>query len=185
VGQWVGAQGRPKVANISKTCPLCDVTSREPPTETKTFFFDFDYETCWIRRGFAQLSSSIAWRGIGLQSSARNVAYTGLKWWNNVDLSCYVNDFPCHLARHNLDALSFSENDPERITFSRLKENGTITILAASIFQYWRSESQPPFPMRTIQWSIRFSWSKRCHSHTISAQAMAYVTNPSKIFPQG
>jgi len=43
------------------------------------FFFDFDYETSWIRRGFEQLSSSIAWRVIGLQSSARNVVFAGLK----------------------------------------------------------------------------------------------------------
>jgi len=46
VGQWVGAQGQPKVAKISKTCLLCDVTSRNPPPKTKNFFFDFDYKTC-------------------------------------------------------------------------------------------------------------------------------------------
>jgi len=28
MGQWVGAQGSPKVTKISKTCPHCDVTSR-------------------------------------------------------------------------------------------------------------------------------------------------------------
>ena len=39
MGQWVGAQGRPKVAYISKTCPLCDVTSRNPPTENEKRFF--------------------------------------------------------------------------------------------------------------------------------------------------
>ena len=44
--QWVGAQGRPKVACFPKTCPLCDVTSRKPPTETKIVFVDFDYKTC-------------------------------------------------------------------------------------------------------------------------------------------
>jgi len=30
----------------------------------KIFLFDFDYKTCWIRRGIEQLSSSIAWRVI-------------------------------------------------------------------------------------------------------------------------
>jgi len=30
--------------------------------KTKNFFFDFDYKTCWIRRGFEQLSSSSGWR---------------------------------------------------------------------------------------------------------------------------
>jgi len=44
MGQWVGAQGRPKVAKISKTFPHCDVTSRIPPTKTKNFFFRFQLE---------------------------------------------------------------------------------------------------------------------------------------------
>ena len=39
MGQWVGDQGRPKVAYFSKTCPLCDVTSRKTPTETKKIVF--------------------------------------------------------------------------------------------------------------------------------------------------
>ena len=39
MGQWVGAQGRPKVAKISKRCLLCDVTSRNPPTENGKLFF--------------------------------------------------------------------------------------------------------------------------------------------------
>ena len=49
-----------------------------PPSKTKNLFFDFDYKTCWIRRGFQQLSSSIAWRVVGLQISAK-------KW-----LVCFV-----------------------------------------------------------------------------------------------
>ena len=39
MGQWVGAQGWPKVAKISKTCPHCDVTSRKPPPKMKNVFF--------------------------------------------------------------------------------------------------------------------------------------------------
>ena len=39
MGQWVGAKGRPKVAEISKTRLLCDVTSRNPPPKTKNVFF--------------------------------------------------------------------------------------------------------------------------------------------------
>jgi len=31
-------------------------------TPEKFFFFDFDSKTCWIRRGFEQLSSSSSWR---------------------------------------------------------------------------------------------------------------------------
>ena len=39
MGQWVVTQGRPKVAKISKTCFLCDVTSRNTPTEIEKRFF--------------------------------------------------------------------------------------------------------------------------------------------------
>jgi len=39
MGQWVGAQGWPKVAKIFKTCLLCDVTFRNPPTENEKRFF--------------------------------------------------------------------------------------------------------------------------------------------------
>ena len=38
MGQCVGAQGRPKVAKLSKTCLLCDVTSEIPHRKRKTFF---------------------------------------------------------------------------------------------------------------------------------------------------
>jgi len=44
MSQWVGAQGRPKVAKISKTFPHCDVTSRNPLTENKKLFFLFQLE---------------------------------------------------------------------------------------------------------------------------------------------
>jgi len=76
MAQWVGAQGQVKVA---KTTLTCGVPPRKPPPKPKNVFFDFDYKTCWIRRGFEQLSSSIAWRVIGLQSSAKKVARAGLK----------------------------------------------------------------------------------------------------------
>jgi len=38
MGQWVAAQGWPKVTKIFKTCLHCDVTSRKPPPKTKNFF---------------------------------------------------------------------------------------------------------------------------------------------------
>jgi len=64
MGQGVEAQSCPKVAYFSKTCPLCDVTSRRKTPKQKFVFFDFYYKTCWIRTGFEQLSSSISWRVI-------------------------------------------------------------------------------------------------------------------------
>ena len=38
MGQCVGAQGRPNVAKMFKTCLLCDVTFRNPPTENEKHF---------------------------------------------------------------------------------------------------------------------------------------------------
>jgi len=38
MGQWVGAQGRPKLTKISKTCPHCDITCRKAPAKTKNVF---------------------------------------------------------------------------------------------------------------------------------------------------
>ena len=40
---------------------LFDVTSRKPPPKTKNVFFYVNSKTCWIRRGFEQLSSSSGW----------------------------------------------------------------------------------------------------------------------------
>ena len=56
MGQWVGAQGRPKVAKISKTCLLCDVTSRNPPTENE-------------KRSFSNLTTRLAESVDGVDSS--------------------------------------------------------------------------------------------------------------------
>jgi len=60
MAQWVGAQGRKKVAKLNHLWR----SPRKTPNENEKFFFEFDYKTCWIRREFEQLSSSIAWRVI-------------------------------------------------------------------------------------------------------------------------
>jgi len=55
---------------------------QKTPHQNRKIFFRFrlqDLLNPWIRRGFEQLSSSIAWRVIGLQISARKVAHAGLK----------------------------------------------------------------------------------------------------------
>jgi len=57
MGQWVEAQGRPKVTKFSKTYPHCDVTSRKPPPKTKNFFFDVTGRLAGSAKG---LNSSLA-----------------------------------------------------------------------------------------------------------------------------
>jgi len=54
--------------NNAKTPLLVTFPPEKLKPKTKKFFFDLVYKTCWIRRGFEQGSSSIAWRGIGLQT---------------------------------------------------------------------------------------------------------------------
>ena len=86
MAQWIRVQGQVKVA---KTTPTCGILPRKPPTENEIFFSILTNKTCWSRKGFEQLSSSNAWRVIGLQSSAWNVVFAGLKksYWN-FSLSC-------------------------------------------------------------------------------------------------
>jgi len=43
--------------------PTCDVLpQRNINPKQKIFFFNFNQQTCWIRRWFQHLSSSIGWR---------------------------------------------------------------------------------------------------------------------------
>jgi len=80
MAHWDGAQGQAKMAKITQKHPyLWRSPQKSSNPKRKILFFDFDYKTCWIRRGFEQLSCSIAWRDIGLQSSARKVVHVGLK----------------------------------------------------------------------------------------------------------
>jgi len=49
VGQWVGAQGRPK---FPKHAFFVTSPPEISPPKTKDFFFNFDYKTWWIRGWF-------------------------------------------------------------------------------------------------------------------------------------
>jgi len=64
--------------NNAKTPLLVTFPPEKLKRKTKNCFFHFYNKTCWIRRGFEQLSSSIDWWFTGLQNSARKVAHTGL-----------------------------------------------------------------------------------------------------------
>ena len=79
MAHWDGAQGQAKMAKITQKHPYLWRSPRKAQTQHEKFFFPFDYKTCWIRREFEQLSSSIAWRVIRLQNSAKKVAHPGLK----------------------------------------------------------------------------------------------------------
>jgi len=57
MGQWVGAQGWPKVAKISKTRSHCDVISRKKTPKTKTFF---SISTRRLAESVKSLNSSLA-----------------------------------------------------------------------------------------------------------------------------
>jgi len=95
MAHWDGIQGQAKMAKMVQKHPyLWRSPQKSSNPKWKKFFFDFDYKTCWIHRGFEQLPSSIAWQVIGLQSSARKVAHTGLK-----GLTLCVSDFTLKCIR--------------------------------------------------------------------------------------
>jgi len=61
MAHWDGAQGQAKMAKIKQKRPcLWRYSHKSSNPKRKMFFFGFDYKSCWIRRGFEQLSSSIA-----------------------------------------------------------------------------------------------------------------------------
>jgi len=79
MAHWDGAQGQANMAKITQKHPyLWRSPQKSSNAKRKIVFFHFDNKTWGIRRGFEQLSSSIAWRFTGLQNSARKVAHTGL-----------------------------------------------------------------------------------------------------------
>jgi len=59
------------------TYPHYDVTHRKP--KLFQFFNNLNYKTSCIFSVFQQLSSSMGWRVMVVQNSARNVAHAGLK----------------------------------------------------------------------------------------------------------
>jgi len=72
---------------------------KAPHRKRKTLFFDFDYKTCWIRRGFEPLSSSIAWRVIGLQISAKKRSCAGLKGLKILTAMRRIDRLNCQSSR--------------------------------------------------------------------------------------
>jgi len=48
--------------NNAKTSLLVTFPPEKLKTKTKFFFFNFDYKTCCIRKGFEQLSCFSSWR---------------------------------------------------------------------------------------------------------------------------
>jgi len=63
----------------AKTPPLMMCPPENPKPKTKKFFINLNQMTCWIRRWFEQLSSSIGWRVTALQTCAKILAGAGLK----------------------------------------------------------------------------------------------------------
>ena len=72
MGQWVGAQGRPKVTKLSETYPHCDVTSRKPPPKMKNFFFSMS--TRRLAESVEGLNSSPAREAGDLRPKGRPIA---------------------------------------------------------------------------------------------------------------
>jgi len=61
-------QGPGKVDQKNAKTPSLVTTPPEVPKSKQKKIFNLQFKTCWIHRGFEQLSSSIAWRVIVLQT---------------------------------------------------------------------------------------------------------------------
>jgi len=60
MAHWDGAHGQENMAKIMQKHPYLWRFPQKSSNPKQKFFYDFDYKTCWIRRGFEQFSSSIA-----------------------------------------------------------------------------------------------------------------------------
>jgi len=120
MAQWIGAQGRPKVPQISKTCPHCDVTYRNPPTKkTKNVFF---ISSRRLVESVDGLDSSLAqsagelWSCKNLKSRVEKVTRAGLKEFMVENVFSHV----C-ISIHIFIAKSFSLGNLSLLTnFQRL-----------------------------------------------------------------
>jgi len=65
MAHWVGAQGKVNSSKMQKHALI--VTSPSENPKRKKFFYP-QLKTCWVRRGFDQLSSSIGWEIMALQT---------------------------------------------------------------------------------------------------------------------
>ena len=81
-GSLVWRPGRRKLGQKRKWHPHCDVLAQRTPNPKRKNFFQSQQKTCWIRRWFEQLSSSIGWRVIALQTLRQNFGNRGtpLPW---------------------------------------------------------------------------------------------------------
>ena len=71
---WVGVLGQ--VASAKNMSPLCRHPQRTPNSKRKKIF-KLNYKTFRIRRWFEQLSSSIGWQVMLVQSSTKKVVVKG------------------------------------------------------------------------------------------------------------
>jgi len=74
MAQWFGAQGQVNWPKTRKMPPLWSYPQKNLNSKQKMFVTNLNYKICWIHKRFEQLSSSIGWRVITLQSIAKKVA---------------------------------------------------------------------------------------------------------------
>jgi len=80
MAHWDSAQGQEKTAKITQKHPYLWRSPRKPQTQNeKRFFFNVNYKTCWIRKGFEQLSSSSGWRFMAKKGCANMLARAVVK----------------------------------------------------------------------------------------------------------
>ena len=80
MAHWDSAQGQAKMAKITQKHPyLWRSPQKTSNPKWKIFFFDFDSKTCWICRGFEQLSSSSSWQFMAKKGGVNMLAHAVVK----------------------------------------------------------------------------------------------------------
>jgi len=75
--------------NNTKTPLLVTFSPENLKPKMKKFFFDFDSKTCWIHRGFEQLSSSSDWRFMAKNGGANVLGRAVVKGLN---IYCFLRN---------------------------------------------------------------------------------------------
>jgi len=106
---------------------------RTPNPKWKKKFYNLNQKTCWIRRWFEQLSSSIGWRVIALQTFAKIVAHAGLKGY-----------FPCQIlmlvSTIYVPALALKSLTPISLTWAVVSTSALCIIYTTLVSVYIRKK---------------------------------------------
>jgi len=95
-GHWFDSQGLMTSTKMCEPTPIMTSPTKKTKPNLSTFWKNMNYKTSRIFKGFEQLSNSISWRVMIVQSSAKMVN-VGLKGLSNIRDSPDKTTCLCHI----------------------------------------------------------------------------------------